>query len=279
MKSILRSSKLEEKRDGIELFPVTSGKRKGVRLPGSANANTWCATTESYKVSELIAVSGLAQLLAAIPSLEQLSARFNKRGSSFLLKRSNGTQSDAPAHWSTHTDAVRLLEKHAIKSASSRRNRLASLVGDGIHHFAKPVLWEIAHEQFKKACPPCRSDLQTHREDFESLYADMRAEILKRFTSAELAYFKTEKLSSRQTAFLIVWNFARLAQRTNRFGPDGRFPLSGLDLSCRMQRGMRNSYNDRNSLIGSCIKKVSTYVKGKRPEHFVWILNDLNSGS
>jgi hypothetical protein len=279
MRSILKCSGVDEKRDGIELFPVTSGKRKGVRLPGSANANTWRAESESYKVSELIAVSGLAQLLAAIPSLEQLSSRFNKRGSSFLLKERTETRSDAPAHWSTHTDAIRVLEKHAIKSVSSRRNRLASLVGDGIHHFAKPVLWEIAQAQYRSARPSCQSALQTHLDDFESLYADMMTEMLKRFTSAELAYFETLKSISRQTTFLIAWNFSQLAHRTKRFGPDGRFPLSGLDLSWRMQRGMRNSYYDRNFLVGTCIKKVSTYVKGKRPEHFVWTLNDDNSGS
>lgn len=279
MRDILRRSGLEEKRDGIELFPVPTGKRKGVRLPGSANANTWSAASGAYKVSELIAVWGLLPLFETIPTLKQLSARFNKRGSSLLLKERKGIKNDTPAPWRSLPDAVRILEIYAIKTTASRRNRLASLVGDGIYHFAKPVLWEIAQEQYRQALPPCRSDLQAHCEDFESLYADMTAEIHRRFTPKESEYFKTLKSSSRQTTFLIAWNFAQLAQRNKRFGPDGRFPLSGLDLSCRMQRGIRNSYNDRNFLIGPCITKVSTYVKGKRAEHFVWLLNEPHSGT
>jgi len=280
-KRLVKQAGLERNEPGLEFFPADSGKRLGVRLPGSANPKTWHPASGDYKVSKFIAASGLKDLLANLPTSTAMEESFNKRRSSpLLLKPVAGTKmdkvparEDSPAPWQTHKDAIRILARHAINGPSSRRKRLASLVGDGIHHFSQEVLWEIASQQHRAADPTCGSDLTTHRQDFEDLYAGMLKEVLAKLAHDELLFYQELGLPPRRTAFLIARNFARHGKKTMKFGPDGRFPLSGQDLACRLQRGIRNSYNDRKHLIErGAFEKVSECVPTHKAEYFVWKL-------
>jgi hypothetical protein len=273
MSAILAAAGLSEA-DGIELYPLASGKRKGVRLPGSANPKTWNLAAGSYDVSRFLAVAGLKDLIAALPQ------SFNKRGSPFLLKRDGGGEGpvggrsdDRPAPWSEHVDADRLLGRYAITAPSTRHNRLASLVGDGFWHFSRAVLREIAVEQHARANPPCGSGLDDHRRDFDCLYDGRMEQFRRELTSLERETCAKLRTPDALAAFVIVRNFARFARTSGKYGPDRGFPFSGQDLACRLQMSVRNAYNLRKRLIGyGFLEKVSECVPRQKAEYYRWLL-------
>ena len=258
--------------DAVELFPLASGRPKGVRLPGSANPKTWNPATGSYFVSRFIAARGLREFISGLPE------DFNKRGFPLLLKpegqeRRGKRTDDCPAPWSGHVDAARLLDRYAINAPSTRHNQLASLVGDGFWHFSRALLWEIAVEQHARATPRCGSDLSEHRKDFESLYNGQFAQFHEGLTTAERDICLKLRTPDAVTAFVIVRNFARYAAIERKYGDDGRFPFSGQDLACRLQIGVRTAYNLRKRLIGmEFLEKVSECIPGEKAEYYRWLL-------
>jgi hypothetical protein len=260
--------------DGIELYPVATGKRKGVRLPGSANPKTWNPAAGSYLVSRFMAVAGLKVLIDGLPEL------FNKRGFSLSLKGvdrgeeiGRDRKDDRPAPWTEHTDASRLLSRYAISAPSTRHNQLASLVGDGFWHFSREVLWQIVAQQYAGAVPRCESDLGEHRKDFDSLHEGLMVQLKGELTPDEQAIWAKLKTPDARAAFVIVRNFARLARISGKYGSDRSFPFSGLDLACRLQIGVKNAYNLRMRLIGlGFLEKVSECIRGKKAEYFIWLL-------
>lgn len=278
---LLRRSGLDRKEWGLEFYPPRTGRRRGVRLPGSANPSTWNPANGDYKVSRFTAVCGLKSLIEGLPPISALDARFNKRRFSSLLKR-NGTVTaegdgpagdQSPAPCENHVDALRLLREYAITAPTSRRNALASLIGGGILHFSKEVLWRIGQRQYEQACPHCRSSLEIHQTDFVELYDGLLHDHLSTLSVAERDVYDSLSTSARKMAFLIAFNFARYSARRKQWGDDGRFPFSGQDLACRLQRGIRNSYNDRRALIAlGCIRKVQDCIPCQKAEHFVWML-------
>ncbi len=271
MSAILAAADLSDA-DGIELFPLASGKPKGVRLPGSANPKTWNPAAGSYLFSRFIAVRGLRELISGLPE------GFNKRGFSLLLKlegreRREKCTDDRPASWTGHVDAKRLLDRYAITAPCTRNNQLTHLVGDGFWHFSHAVLWEIAAEQHARASPQCGSGLDEHREDFDSLHDGMMAQLMDQLTAAERGICAQLKTPDAFMAFVIVMNFARYAETERKYGADGRFPFSGQDLACRLQMGIRNAYNLRKRLIGlEFLEKVSECIPRKKAEYFWWLL-------
>jgi len=273
MHNILDTAGLKEQ-DGIELYPLASGKRMGVRLPGSANPKTWTPTAGAYAVSRFIAVAGLKELISGLP------VNFNKRGFSLLLKSEEqgsvklGTRGDdRPDHWSVSKDAPRLLDRYAINAPSTRHNQLRRLVGDGFQHFGRNVLWEIAAEQHARADPRCGSDLGEHRAEFENLYAGILRNFIAGLNSSEREVYHRLNKQNHRAAFVIVRNFARLAARTGKYGADGSFPFSGQELACRLQIGKRTAYNVRNAFIDfEILQKVSMHIPRVKADYFVWNL-------
>jgi hypothetical protein len=267
---ILTAAGLSEA-DGIERYPLASGKPKGVRLPGSANPKTWNQAAGSYLVSRFIAVRGLREFISGLPE------DFNKRRFPLLLKpegqeKLRARTNDQPSPWSGHKDAGRLLARYAITAPSTRNNQLTHLVGDGFWHFSREVLWEIAAEQHVLATPRCGSGLDEHRKDFDSLYDGRMAQFHEELTAFEREICLKLKTPDAVTAYVIVRNFARFAATKGKYGDDGRFPFSGQDLACRLQMRIRNAYNLRKRLIGlGFLEKVSECIPGEKAEYFRWI--------
>jgi hypothetical protein len=269
----------------LELFPTASGKRKGVRLPGSPNVKTWNPAEGSYRRSEIVATAGLKTLLSQLPPVDVMLERFTQRGSPLWVKpqKEKGGRrcsEDAPEPWQSHKETRRLLRNCAICAPATRHNRLASLVGQGAYHFSMEILGEIAEELYRQAAPACGSNLDTHRLEFEDLYRRMIAKIEGGYRRTEREFYERLDSPTQKDIFRIARNFAQHGQRTKKYGATGQFPLSGRDLAQRLQIGIRTAYNHRKALIaGGCIRKVAECVKAKKAEEFVWLLGPVQKAA
>ena len=265
---------------GIEQFPVQSGKRLGVRLPGSANPKTWNPADGTYKASMILATAGLKELLSRLPPSAQQAemiagSTFNQKGTPVWLKpgKPKGANPDRPPPWQDLKDAKRVLDAYAITAPSTRHNQLVRLVADGIQHFAKGVLREIATAQYDQANANCASDLDTHLAEFDDIYQWKMEQILASFSDQEHQVFGGIESPDGRAVFVIARNFATYRPKRPSTWKQGQFPLSGVDLAQRLQIGVRTAYNHRNTLIElGCMRKVADYIKGVKADEFVWLL-------
>ncbi len=272
---------------GIEHFPVQSGKHSGVRLPGSANPKTWNPADGTYKVSMILATAELKELLSRLPpSVEQAEmiagSTFNQKGTPVWLKRGKekGAKPDRPLPWQDLKDAKRVLNSYAVTAPSTRHSQLLRLVADGIQHFAKRVLREIATAQYHQGGTNCASDLDTHLAEFEDIYQWKMEQIIASFSDRERQVLASIGGDDYRSAFLITRNFATYRPKRPSGWKRGQFPLSGLDLAQRQQTGVGTAYNHRRAMVElGCIRKVADYIKGVKADEFVWLLGPVQKAA
>lgn len=260
--------------DGVETFPSSSerGLGSGLRLPGSANLNSWHPGRGSYSCSKIIADRGLTGLVESLPAPDWSSFAeevVNKRGVLFVNKK----EPSKPKKLNDHKDAKRILERYAIRTPSSRHNQLCGLVGDGFFHFSRAQLRSLANYQYGDADPRPMSKLEEHLAEFDEAYAGWEKQIDARMSKEELACLGSLRGKNIRSAFIIAQNFARLAKTSRKWGPDGRFPLSGLDLACRLGSHTNTGYSARSKLIEAGAIRIAEESKGThQAARFVWLL-------
>lgn len=285
MARLMKASEINPKTDGIELFPSrnvnSETKEKALRLPGCANVNTWNPADGTYLVSKIIAERGLEQLCANLKrrdALDSMSGSDNKRGNPFIIENTDSLEEPVltqgiPKPLMDHPDVRRVLERYAINAPSSRHLQLTGLIGYGFHHFSKAVLSHLAELQHQQASHTPSSSLAIHLKDFDEAYQGRLSQFLESLSEGESDKFRSLRKAIDREAFIIARNFAYLAARSLRWGSDGKFPLSGLELGTRLDLNTQKAYRARNKLITSgCIRKTEAGVGRVSADKFVWLL-------
>jgi hypothetical protein len=276
LRSILSDSGLSAREDGIELYPPREGSALGpaMRLPGSANVNTWNAGDGNYSCSLILFESGLVNLVRRLPPPCSLKVT-TKEVLPFVTHKSrqSGREPAKPKALAEHVDARRILESNAIKAESSRHNAMLGLIGDGLFHFSRAQLRSLAGMQYEQANPRPQSEIAIHLVEFDQAYDGIHSQYPERLSKAERCIHSKLRGPSAKAAFVIVQNYARHAAATRKWGNDHRFPLSGLDLATRLGVEMKTAYRIRNKLVQmGCIRKVADAIPTVEADKFIWIL-------
>jgi hypothetical protein len=278
LKSLLGEADLKPSEENMELFPLPSNLNLGkpVRMPGSANINTWHVTHGTYECSKIIAQVGIFDLVSHLRSIFPILDGENKRDLPFVLKddsEQGRSKQAAPVPLLELKDAKRVLSVSAIDYPSTRHNQLCTLVGQGFHHFSRKQLRILAAHQYSAASCPPSSTMEEHMSDFSKIYEGRKTSQESRFSEEEREIYSQLKNGGEKESFIIAQNFARLAMAKKQHGKDARFPFSGLHLASRLGATTPTAYRHRKTLIQKgVLKLVATYKAKVSANMFVYLL-------
>jgi hypothetical protein len=236
----------------FEEFPRFQGQATGVRLPGSCNPKTYCATDGSWSCST-IWDHNLPCLLKPPFTIEE----------KHLYSESKHER----------TAANRLLLRHAIRAPRSRHHQLAKFMGRAVYLLGKGVALDTAKLQWATASPQPVATLEEHMDEADSMYRGfLQANVISRFNHSELVAYNSLSPMQRDV-FVIAWNFAKETS-------DGAFHFSGPRISQCIAKSIPAVYRARDEFVHTGIIEPlgDAYVTGKLAKRFRWRLRSGSRG-
>jgi hypothetical protein len=242
-----------------EIFPpdsLPSRYGKGMRAPGCWNPST-------DKHNEIVWENCRTSLESVLSGKSKISP-LNSKG---LERHFPDTKKETSFSVSLYRE-TELLHKLGITTASSRNDKLSSLVGEVFHQVGRDMAQRLAVAQFRTKTTVTKADETEHMASFETLWAGLDDKWKATLSVLEREIFARLETDNERDAFRIVQSFGRKAQQDGTVD----FPIVRDSLADRLGVTGNGAGWIRDKLARlEVIEKTANYVPNKSAARFKWL--------